>query len=303
MNLHLRGAILAMTFGSVCIASHAFATGNVIANSRISVDFDDPDTGMFTGDADRVDSISWIDSNGNSTGNLAADSYGATDSCNDPYEYFGQAEGEPDEGSAPLMVTGGEVSTWTGVSDLEGKTATTGFDCNNNPLSGRTKTTYKLFTSKKKVNELEVKRKFLFNSRTQEFSNTGLRAYMARLPSTPYSTVLIPDSSGTVQTYDSNNCGFPCEITDWNGTWFADDDGNGNGMVVIRSSSSTAPAIIAIDSDGFSDSNLTSVVLEQPEGGWKSAVTETEYVCFYDSTSWTQTQQAAGQLPLGCSGS
>jgi hypothetical protein len=300
MSARLRGLVFLTALGSLCAASQAFATGNVIANSRISVDFDDPDTGMFAGDADRVDSISWINSSGNSTGNLAANSYGFT-TCNDPDEFFGEAEGEPDEAQAPLMVTAGEVSTWTGAA-LAGKTATTGFDCNNNPLSGKTKTSYKLFGSKTKINEMEVKRKFLFNSKTQDFGNTGLRAYMARLPSSPYHYTLVPDASGNVVSYDSNNCGSPCEITDWNGKWLADDDGNGNGVAIIRSSASTAPAIMVVDSDGFSDSNVSSVVLEQPEGGWKSAVTEVEYVCFYDSTSWTAQEQNAGQLPQGCAG-
>jgi hypothetical protein len=281
------------------MASHAFATGNVIANSRITVDFDDPDTGMFTGDADRIDSISWIDSSGNSTGNLAADSYGYT-YCNDADEYFGEAEGEPDEAQAPLMVTTGEVSTWTAVSAFEGKTATSGFDCNNNPLSGKTKTIYKLFNSKTKINEMEVKRRFGFNAKTQEFGNSGLRAYMARLPSSPYHYTLVPDGSGNVVAYDSNDCGYPCEITDWNGKWLADDDGSGNGVAIIRSAASTASAIVVIDSDGFSDSNVSSVVLEQPQGGWKAPVTEVEYVCFYDSASWTAQEQSAGQLPQGC---
>ncbi len=234
-------------------------------------------------------------------GQSAADSPNNT-YCNDPDEFFGEAEGEPDEGAAPLMVTAGEVSSWTGVSALAGKTATSGKDCNGNPLSGKTKTTYKLFSAKKKVNEMEVSRRFMFNSKTQDFGNTGLRAYMARLPLSPYHYTLVPDSSGLVTTYDSNDCGGPCEITDWDGKWLADDDGNGNGMAIIRSSLSTASAIVVIDSDGFSNSNVSSVVLEQPAGGWKAPVTEVEYVCFYDSTSWTTQEQNAGQLPAGCGG-
>jgi len=301
MKTHLRGLILSLPLCALFAASHALATGNVIANSRISVDFDDPSTGLFTGDADRVDSITWIDSSGNSTGNLAADSYNNT-YCNDADEFFGEAEGEPDEAQPPLMVTVGEVSTWTGVNALTGKTATTGRDCNNNKLSGKTKTMYRLSAAKARINELQVTRTFQFNSKTQDFSNSGLRAVMARLPLSPYHYVLLPNSSGVVTTYDSNNCGAPCEVTDWDGKWIADDDGNGNGMVIIRSSASTAPAIAVIDSDGFSNSNVSSVVLEQPGGGWKAAVKEVEYLCFYDSTSWTATQQNAGQLPQGCAG-
>jgi len=123
---------------------------------------------------------------------------------------------------------------------------------------------------------------------------------MARLPISPYNTVLLPDSSGNIVTYDANNCGFPCEIVDWNGRWFADDDGSGNGMMIIRASADRAPAIVAIDSDGFSNSNVTSVVLEQPNGGWKSAVKELEFICFYDTTSWTAADRSNGTLPSGC---
>jgi hypothetical protein len=123
---------------------------------------------------------------------------------------------------------------------------------------------------------------------------------MARLPISPYHYTLVPDMWGNVQTYDANNCASPCTVTDWNGTWLADDDGNGNGMAIVRASSSTAPAFVAIDSDGFSSSNLSSVVLAQPADGWTKPVVETEYLCFYDPTSWPASAQAAGQLPAGC---
>ena len=64
------------------------------------------------------------------------------------------------------------------------------------------------------------------------------------------------------------SCPADCEQTDWNGRWFADDDGSGSGMVVIRSSLSTAPALLTINNDSFSASNLSSVVLIQPVTGW-----------------------------------
>src|SRR5579871_6227467 len=184
----------------------ALASGQVLSNGRISVDFDDPSTGFFTGDSDRVDSISWINSNGDSTGNLAANSLNNL-TCNDPDEFFGESEGEPDEAQAPLMISPGVVSNWSGSTGKKGSTNTTGRDCNGNALSGKTRTSYALSSNRNKINMLAVTRIFLFNSRTQDFTNTGLRAYMARLPISPYNTVLIPDSSGAIATYDANNCG------------------------------------------------------------------------------------------------
>jgi hypothetical protein len=71
-------------------------------------------------------------------------------------------------------------------------------------------------------------------------------------------------------------------------------------MVVFRDSSSTSPALLAVNSDSASNSNLTSIVLIQPGAGWQAPVTETEWLCFYDPTTWTAAQQLAGTLPTGC---
>jgi uncharacterized repeat protein (TIGR03803 family) len=103
-----------------------------------------------------------------------------------------------------------------------------------------------------------------------------------------------------LQYYSATSCGTACEITNWNGKWFADDDGNGNGMAVIRDPHSTWPAVVAIDTDAGSASNLTSVALKVPAGGWSGTVTESEYVCFYDLTSWPAASRSAGELPTGC---
>jgi hypothetical protein len=43
-------------------------------------------------------------------------------------------------------------------------------------------------------------------------------------------------------------------------------------------------------------------VLLQPVGGWKARVAETEYLCFYDASSWPAAARAAGKMPKGCHG-
>ena len=66
--------------------------------------------------------------------------------------------------------------------------------------------------------------------------------------------------------------------------------------------SSTLPALLTINWDGFSASNLSSVVLVQPANGWKTAITETEYLCFYDAKSWSAAARTSGKMPKGCAG-
>jgi len=75
-------------------------------------------------------------------------------------------------------------------------------------------------------------------------------------------------------------------------------------MVVIRDKSSTWPAVIAMDQDGGAPgtggANASSIALIYPAGGWTGVITETQWVCFYDSTSWPAADRAAGELPEGC---
>jgi hypothetical protein len=283
----------------VTAASFAHAAGHVLSNSRLSVTF--ADTGVYSApDADRVDAITWIDSNGNPRSNYVAN--GGPLHCGDPQEFFGESYGEP-EGTLPYMSLAGIVDNWSGTTALKGRAATSlaGF-CDYQP-SAKMKTTYKLFTSAGETNEMEVTRNFLFTASTPVFNANGVRAYVVRVPLGAYPTVLVPNAAGTaINSFNAGNCGGDCEVTDWNQRWFADDDGAGNGVMVIRSQSSTASALLAINNDADSASNLTSVVLLQPAGGWKAKVSESEFVCFYDTTSWPASARSAGKMPKGCNG-
>jgi hypothetical protein len=276
----------------------AEAAGHTLSNARLAVTFGDTDV-WAAPDADRVDAIAWTDSLGNARTNFVSN--GGPQHCGDPQEFFGESYGEP-EGTSPLLVFGGVVDTWKGTATTKGSTHTQlkGY-CDTAP-DAVTKTAYLVAAKASMVNEIRVTRSFMFNASTPAFTAHGLRAYVPRLPLSVYPQVLVPNAAGTIATFGAYSCSGDCEITDWNGRWFADDDGAGNGMMVIRSASSTTPALVAINNDGYSASNLTSVVLLQPAGGWKSTVTETEYLCFYDATSWTSAMRAAGKLPKGCAG-
>jgi hypothetical protein len=272
----------------------------VLASSRITLSFDSL-PGAATTDGNRIDAASWVNSAGTLvTGLAATEGSGSNGNCNDPYEYFGEAEGYPDEAQAPLMVTSGERASWTATGAEAATTKTSSKTCAGVVTSGNTTTAYTLSDSADLVNAVQVVRTFKFAKHLGMLGNNGLRAYMARLPISPYHYTLVPDTAGNVQTYDANNCASPCTVTDWNGSWLADDDGTGNGMAIVRASSSTAPAFVGVDSDGYSNSNVSSVVLAQPANGWTKTVVETEYLCFYDPTSWPSSAQAAGQLPAGC---
>ena len=55
-----------------------------------------------------------------------------------------------------------------------------------------------------------------------------------------------------------------------------------------------------MDNDSDTESNLTSIVLTRPAGAWAGKVSETEYLCFYDPTTWPAAKRAAVKLPGGC---
>ena len=90
----------------------------------------------------------------------------------------------------------------------------------------------------------------------------------------------------------------------WGGRWFADNSSATNsGLLVLRAATDKPGAELELDADGFSASVNTSIDLPQPAGGWKANITETEFLCFYDTTTWPLSHRQAGKavtLPAGC---
>lgn len=287
----MRAAVF-LTIASAILISAMPVAANELTNGRITVDFNSNGSSKTM---DRVDSLTWIDSDGVQSGNFV--SAGGPPDCGDPQEFFGQSYSDSDS-DLLLMVVAGTDAKWKSANDTSGTSKTTGKDtCFI--LSGRTTTVYTLNVTAAKQSMMNIKRTFSFTTD----ANNNLRAYAARLPNTIYSTVLYPDSSGKVQSVNLFGCGAlpSCEISDWNGKWFADDDGSGSGMVMIRDKASTWPAEIGIDYDSFSSSNVTAILLMRPSDGWTGkTVTEVEHMCFYDAKSWPVRKRNAGRLPTGC---
>jgi hypothetical protein len=272
----------------------------------LTLDFADPSIGGNSTTLDRLDSLTWSGGSGALAGQNLVANAGPGGCASDPIEFFGQSYGEP-EGTLPVIINAGTGATLSNQTTTSMTSTTSGVvtcSCgNNSPADAASVTVYNVFPAgDPNVNEVRVSRTLEFNSSTPVFSGAhGVRGYVARLPLGTYGTVLIPNAAGTaINTMQAGNCSNDCEVTDWNGKWFADDNGSGSGMVVFRDASSTSPALLAVNNDSASASNLTSIILIQPTAGWKTPVTETEWLCFYDPTTWTAADQLAGRLPTGC---
>jgi hypothetical protein len=305
MITYLKSASAAVLMSWALLPTAADAQGIVLTGGTLSLDFADGTIGGNSTTIDRLDKLTWSGGSGALAGQNLVSNSGPGSCSGDPAEFWGQSYGEP-EGTDPLIIFSGSSATASNVTTTSMTSTTTGMiscSCGNESQAGAPAiTVYNVFPAgDPNVNEMRVSRTIQFSSTTPVFNTNGVRGYVARLPIGTYNTVLIPNAAGTaINTVQAGSCPGDCEITDWNGKWFADDNGSGSGMVVFRDSSSTSPAIVSVNYDGSSSSNLTSIILLQPTGGWKAPVTETEWLCFYDPTTWTAAQQAAGTLPTGC---
>ncbi|HEX2590686.1 MAG TPA: hypothetical protein VHL34_04295, partial [Rhizomicrobium sp.] len=228
----------AAAFALLASALPAQAHHAELTNGRITMILADDSAGLNRSTRDRVDSLIWVDSTGTPSPNLVAP--GGPIQCGDPSEFFGQAYGETDS-TEMHMVWQGSTGTWTEDANGMSATSVTKGKSNCTPLSGTTTTLYNLSTGAKHINAVKITRTFVFNKHAESVS-ADLRAYAPRLPLATYSKVLAPDVSGVVQTYDPHTCPVGCPIANWSNAWFADEDANGRGMLVIRDKSSTAPA-------------------------------------------------------------
>jgi hypothetical protein len=250
-------------------------------------------------DPEWVTNLQWLDSASALTQNLAAS--GGPLHCTDPQEFFGQAYGAP-EGTDPLPVIGGHAATLAGCGAQQTITSLAS-DCAQAAQIPVT-TTYSLYAGSR-ASLMRISRTFGFNASTPMYSGDGLRPYVPRVPIQALGTVIYPNQAGTAVTSASaSSCGGDCFITvgtSWNGKWFADvDTTSGLAMIMLRDPAATSPVEMTVNNDGFSSSNLSSFVLLQPTTGWKAPITEVEYLCFADLTSWPQSQRDAAVLPAGC---
>ena len=245
-------------------------------------------------DPEQIDAVRWMGGS-NLTATLApGDCFGGD------VEYFGNSWAPPDPQSGGLVLVGaGSTGTWrrrgghvVGIrSKATGCPAAAGVDV---------KTRYRFSSRGPALDAIVVKRTFAFDT---PFAH-DFRPYMPRLSFRPFNEVRYPDASGTeLRVADVFGCALGCQVADWNGEWFAlyapEGPLAGQGMIVLRAPSSFAVALW-IDNDGGSETNTSSVLALQPDGGFAGRVTEKEVLCFFDAETWTPAMQSALVLPRGC---
>jgi hypothetical protein len=252
-------------------------------------------------DPERVTSLRWKDSTGTITTNVVGE--GGPLHCTDPQELFGQSYGAP-EGTTPLPVVAGHIAAMTTcgatVTLVSGPS-----DCANQPQIPVT-TKYEFFGGAL-ADEFVVTRTWGFGANGAEpaYNAVGLRTYVPRVALTNLNTVLYPNQAGTaITTTPATSCGGDCITptgTTWNGQWFADVNlTTGLAMIVRRDPSMTAPVSLTINYDSYSNANLTSFILVKPTDGWQTTISELEYVCFADLTTWPKADRDAAKLPPSC---
>jgi hypothetical protein len=294
------GLILApaMATGSTVVGTTINTTTHKVTTAKFAIQFGNKTTNP-PNDPERIDSLTWKDSHGVVSGNLATR---GGSSCGDSREYWGESYGST-EGQTPFLVVGGSAGTFTSpaAGQVTIKTNTTTTCGSHIPVT----TTYTFFGTGTHVNEIKVARTIPFG--THHFANPsqeGLRVYVPRLPAGSYNQVLFPDPSHKLVVGGlCDNCA-PLGSSAWAGGWFADNSSTTNsGMLVLRATTDKPGAELEVDTDGFSGSNNTAIDLPQPAGGWKANVTETEFLCFYDTTTWPLSHRQPGKavtLPAGC---
>jgi hypothetical protein len=248
--------------------------------------------------------VDWSDTNPEEivaiqwNGSVNLTSTAANPFCPGDLEYFGNSWVSEDEGTPSFffgsIVGWGTTGTWIDQTNTKVNVASTSTGCYGSADIPVT-TKYQFFDHGPVANRIKIQRKFDFGSTPYAHD---VRPYIPRLyPNDGFTQVLHPDASGTsLVTETTVGCGYGCTVTNWDGSWFAiHDPGTGLGMIVRRAPSAHAVALW-LDNDDASFTNSSSVLLLQPSGGFTGKVSETEFLCFYDSSIWTPSTA----LPPGC---
>jgi len=218
--------------------------------------------------------------------------------CGGDLEYFGNSWVSENEGTPSFffgsIVGWGTTGTWNSPNDKKVNVNSISSGCFGSANISVT-TKYQFYDSGDPANRIKVQRQFEFGVTPYAHN---VRPYIPRLyPQNGFTQVLHPDSTGTtLLTETMDGCDFGCLITDWDGSWFAiHNPATGLGMIVRRGPSSV-PAALWVDKDNASFTNSSSMLLLQPLGGFTGSVSETEFLCFYNSSLWTPSTA----LPAGC---
>jgi hypothetical protein len=237
-------------------------------------------------------------------------------------QYTGGSWTFPDPRQAGLMLVGGGSTTPPGTAAWTGQTLGSGTSqvtinssstgCNSS-AGINVQTTYDFFNpSDPSQNSFQVQRTFDFTNATFAYD---FRPYMpsfnpisASFGGGGLDQVLYPTTSGTLAALRDDSCGsFGCTgpivvpgtgplNPPWDSTqgWFAIHNPGTLQGVVIKRNASTDPQGNPITAQPFvsrdlaTQANDSSFLLVSPPGGFTGGlVTETETLCFYDSTIWT----------------
>jgi len=253
--------------------------------------------GFNANNAEWVNNLQWLDSANNLIANVAAS--GGSSTCGDPPEFFGEAYGAP-EGTTPLIVVAGSRSTAVACgSDVD--IDSNAVSCSN-VAQIPTHTEYHFYDGAK-ASQMRVTRTIGFDA-TPVFTNSGLRVWQPRVVLATWKNVIYPNAAGTAVTTKAalscpGDCILPTDAS-WNGQWFADLADDGHAIIVRRDPAMTSAVSLTVNYDSYSSANLTSFIVLQPQLGWKAPITEVEYLCFADLTSWPQTERDAAVLPTWC---
>jgi hypothetical protein len=254
--------------------------------------------GGENGNVEWVKSLKWRSSSlGVFGSNLSAAGGGG---CGDPSEFWGQSYPNQD-GFGPAPVVAGQRGSWTAASnrtvliDSVSRNA-----CSGNTPEIPVRTRYTFFDEGAAANTVRMERRISFAADQQPNpAAQGMRFYVPRLPAGTYNQEIFPNEAGS----GLNTIGDfgPSANGDWNETWMAIDSSITHaGMVVFHEPDRVHPASVTSDSDSSSGSNNSGVTLDRPGSGWIEPVTEVEYLCFYDATTWPTITRSPTNLPEGC---
>lgn len=285
-------AALSLFAASPAAAEIKFEEGpDTVTTSKFEWDF-----GNAGGNVERVEELKWRGSTGTLGANISA---GGGGYCGDPAEFWGQSYGNEDS-HGPGSVVGGHRGTWVARShrtiEINGATPTI---CSGDNPSVPVRTRYTFFDQGAAANQVRIERRWAFpgNEITSNPAQ-GMRTYVPRVPYGTYNQEIYPNSGGTALVTDGVG---EAIVTNWNQTWMAVNASSTNsGYVILRDPADTMPARIRDDYDSSSGSNNSGISLDRPVAGWVAPVTETEYLCFYDETSWPVASRSPTTLPAGC---
>jgi hypothetical protein len=289
-----------------CLACWVFGAGTAAADIKLeegetASTVETPhlqwEFGGESGNVEWVKSLKWRSSAlGVFGSNLATAGGGA---CGEPAEFF--AESYPNQdGTGPDPVVAGQRGSWTPASnrtvliDSVSRNACSG---NNPEIPVRTR--YTFFDEGPAANTVRMERRISFApDQLRNDAVQGMRFYVPRLPGGTYDQVIYPEDETTLKTIGD---GGPEAHKNWNQTWMAiNSSSTGAGMLIFHKPDGSHEAAVTTDNDSASGSNNSGVTLDRPLAGWLEPVTEVEYFCFYDATTWPVLTRSPTNLPEGC---